>query len=268
MENALIEFDVDVNTEKLRCLLVEPSGEKLAPHPALLLTFGISAIEMFSSSPQDIPTRIFAGAGHRILSFDLQYHGARAEPGIEGLDAMCDSFLAGNDPFVRFANEVKQVINACESRGLISNAGVVACGVSRAGYCAIEAAASDSRLYAVAAIAPVTNWRRLLEFEPAKDDPRRASLALSKHIDALASCSIYLAVGDDDQRVGTDECLTLAEEIAQSRTRRGARGYALEIHVVSDSPGHSLSDRWRADAAHFLVDCVNKRVQGNLRGLR
>lgn len=244
-------FAVKTSEGSLDCLLIEP--DQLAPAPAMLFTFSSTAEDATNVAPHSLPAEAFLNKGHRVLSFDLPFHGKRIGPdGRQSLEGMRDSFLDGSDPFVQFIEDGKAALDECEARNLISAPGVSVCGVSRGGYCALRLAAADVRFHSVAGLAPVVDWRRLTGFEQVKDHPGFASLAMPSWSEPLVGRGVYVVIGNSDIRVGTDlsvaSMLKLYElEAAENRTTS-----RLCLHVVDELPGHSILECWYSDAGNWL----------------
>lgn len=218
---------------------------------ALLLTFSSTRQSAFYEEPQEIPARLFADAGHAVVSFDLPHHGEQVNAFGQGIDGFCAAFCAGVDPFAQFIEQGLAVIDACLAQG-VGQGGIVVCGVSRAAYCALRLAAADHRIRAVAALAPVTDWRRLREFAAVRDQPTVAALALDHWAKPLADRPLYLAIGHHDERVGSDACVRFVLQLMTARQTQPDPPPALQFYLV-DSPGHSLANAWRRAGAEFLL---------------
>ncbi len=251
----ITEIVIETPDGPLTCSLAAPTGPPAAK-PALLLTFGMTRQSALTEDPRHLPAWIFTEAGHYALSFDLPNHGDRLDAFGEGIGGMCAATLAGRDPFARFVSDGRAVIDACQRLGIPGSEHVVACGVSRAAYCALRLAAADRRILAVAGLAPVTDWRALSEFASVKERPEVAALALENWATALAGRAAFLAIGHADGRVGTDSCARLALTILEEEAHRDPAISLLEFHVVL-SEGHSLSDDWRSAGGRFLLQTAS-----------
>ena len=265
-----IDFDVQTSSASLPCTLLtteadaatlssfSPSRHGRAPTwstAPLLLTLGMSRASALGEAPHDIPARQFVAAGGRALSFDLPNHGDRLDAfgsGIEGFAAAC---VAGDDPFVRFVADAQAVLTACVESGLASSDQIVACGVSRAAYCALRLAAADRRVAAVAGLAPVTDWRGLREFAYCAERLEVAALAIDRWAADLAGRPIFLAIGNADGRVGTQHCARLALRLYEEESARQLVASSVECHLVP-SEGHALSADWRAAGGRFLLQTI------------
>ncbi len=225
----------------------------------LLLTFSSTRQASFYEDPYNIPARLFAQAGYAVASFDLPNHGEQINAFGEGIVGMCAAVSAGADPFAQFIEQAQAVIDACLGQG-VGRGGIFACGVSRAGYCALRLAAADPRIDGVAGLAPVVDWRALREFAAVREDPAVAALALDHWAAQLAGRAIFMSIGNHDDRVGSDHCVRLALRLLELEEPRVARPSALQLHVVEDA-GHGLSNEWRTAGAAFLLrHAQNKQV--------
>ncbi len=247
----ITEKTITTPTGALTYMLHTPSAPQRAANPALLLTFSSTRQASFGEPPYDIPARIFAEAGHYVVNFDLPNHGEQINAFGQGIVGMAAAFNAGQDPFEQFIRQGRTVLDVCLDHG-IGAGGVLACGVSRAGYCALRLTADDPRIQGVAGLAPVTDWRRLTEFAAMRQQPTVAALALDHYVDALAQRAVFLAIGNHDERVGTDACVRFALQLFTLERTQGSDASRLQLHVVPDA-GHSLADEWRAAGAKFLL---------------
>jgi len=251
------DFTVDRGTEKLAVRLFSPPDDRLAPQPLLLLNFASDRQTSLTGAAYSTPVQIFLKAGHRVASFDLPAHGDRVDGRGSGIDGMCARFLDGDDPFRQFAEDGRAVIDRLIERGEATANRIVVAGTSRAGYCSLRLAAADRRVAAVAAYAPVTDWRVLREFAAVRDRDEVAGLALEHFVQPLAGRPIYVAIGNHDLRVGTDACTRFVLHLAQAEGSEQGKS-RLQFLIVDDSEGHSLDNRWRERGAQFLVDAFSR----------
>ena len=235
---------------------LHPAQEEAA---ALLLTFSSTRQASFYEEPYDIPARLFAGAGHAVVSFDLPNHGEQTNGFGQGIEGFCAAFCAGQDPFVQFVEQAKAVIDACLAQGL-GRGGIFACGVSRAGYCALRLAAADQRIGGVAGLAPVIDWRNLREFATVREQPAVARLALDHWAEALAGRAIFLAIGNYDERVSSAACVRFGLRLAEIEEARAMAHSRIQLHVVA-AQGHALGVEWRTAGAEFLLAQVQNETK-------
>lgn len=249
------DFLVERGAEKVAVRLFSPPDDRLAPQPLLLLNFATDRQTSLTGASYATPVQAFLKAGHRVASFDLPAHGDRVDARGSGIDGMCARFLDGDDPFQQFVDDGRAVIDRLIERGEATANRIVVAGTSRAGYCSLRLAAADRRVAAVAAYAPVTDWRVLREFAAVRERESVAGLALEHFAQPLAGRPIYVAIGNHDLRVGTDSCTRFVLHLTQSEGNEQGQS-RLQFLIVDDSEGHSLDNRWRERGAQFLLDAI------------
>ena len=124
------EFEVAGQTRRAQ----ECTPPRLAVHPGLLIALGGDRTWPFTS-PDGIwiSAGAFLAAGHRVVSFDLPYHGERADHMGEGLTGMAAAAAAGIDVFDDIRQTGKVLIDFCLVRGLAGRGGIAIEGTSRGG---------------------------------------------------------------------------------------------------------------------------------------
>lgn len=249
----VVDFDVSRPQETLHVRLLDPPEATRAAQPWLLLTFSTDRQTSLTGEPYCGPGYQFLRAGHRVASFDLPAHGDRIDARGKGIDGLRERFLANDDPFVRFCGDGSAVIDELIRRNLAVEGRIAVVGVSRAGYCATRLLAADRRIAGGAALAPVTDWRVLSEFAEVRTRDDVARLALEQFAPALVGRPLYMAMGNRDQRVGTDALLRFGASLCVAEEQARVERSRLKLLVVDDSPGHSLQDRWRDAGGEFLL---------------
>jgi hypothetical protein len=247
------EFTVGSGLDSLVVRMMSPPAGHLSARPMLLLYFSTDRVASLPGGRHGEPGRIFLEAGHRVASFDLPAHGERVDGRGGGIAGLAARVAAGQDPFEEFVADGRAVIDECLRRGMAEAGRIAVAGVSRGGYCALRLAAADRRITAVAALAPVTDWREVSEFAALKDSPAVAALALEGFAEELAGRRVYLAIGNHDGRVGAAACTRLVLALLEVERRRGLDRSGLRFHLVDDSPRHALAAPWREAGVKFLL---------------
>ncbi|MSP14177.1 MAG: hypothetical protein EXR62_14625 [Chloroflexi bacterium] len=253
----MIEFALKAGNHELTCSLMTPPDTKANPNPALLLTFASTRQTALSEAPYDLIVQEFLAAGHSVLTFDLPNHGERIDSYGQSLEGMREAFMAGADPFATFVQDGISAIDAALARGIGTSGRIYTWGESRGAYCAIRLAAADTRVKAVAGIAPVTDWRILREFAAVQDIPQVAALSLENFAPHLSGKSVFLAIGNKDDRVSTGACIRLALKLLEGGSLAHTGSSQVELHVV-ESEGHTIGDAWRAAGAQFLLNLPDR----------
>lgn len=177
--------------------------------------------------------------GWMCVSIDLPFHGKLRESGRPvALEGWADAAAKGED-FVTLNNQrMRSVLDYLIKQRWIDTANIIACGTSRGGYLALQYAAADPRVNAVAAFSPVTNLLKLREFEGL--DPQRLLpvMKLSNHIAELAQKDIWMVIGDQDTRVDTHAALAFMGDLLTEKVRQASKA-KMEINVMHEPKGHT-----------------------------
>jgi pimeloyl-ACP methyl ester carboxylesterase len=248
------EFEIRVGDRTITPRMISPRKERLAAHPLLLLTLCGERETALTVHPYAIAAELFLTQGHRVVSFDLPNHGKRVDKYGEGLAGWRNAFVDGKDPLAMSVEEASAIISWCIQAGLADRAKVVVYGISRAGYLGLRLLASDARVTAAAAIAPVTDWGVVAEFADDRKREYLAALNLSRHVDQLAGKPIFTVIGNADNRVGTLSCSRFFVDLLEANTRQGHGTSGIEFACSTMAQtGHTVDDSWRRMGAEFLL---------------
>lgn len=246
------EFTINSGGEKITVLVRTPA--KLAAKPMLLLSFSAGRKDSVPGGKYGDVTEAFIKQGHRIASIDLPAHGDRVDKKYgSGIKGFANYVADGKDPFDIFVLNAKDMITECLKRGLATKGNIVSCGVSRAGYCALRLTAEDSRISGVAAFAPVTDWGVVSEFESIRKSPNVAKISLERFAAKLVDRKVYVAIGNRDDRVGTDACTRFVLALTEALRKKGEPAAGLRYMLVEDSKGHGLGKSWRVEGIRYLL---------------
>ena len=148
-----------------------------------------------------------AKEGFTVASIDIPCHGKDIRKGeVPGLDCWRSRIeKTEGDLFAPYAKKISDVVSQIIRDKYASPSFIVAIGISRGGYLAIRAAAADSRIQYIVAMAPVTDLQVLEEFKGLPLDKR--GFNLNPWYSALSNKSIFLQIGNSDDRVGTQAAL-------------------------------------------------------------
>lgn len=251
-----VDVSISVGQRTIVARILSPSTNNLATDPLLFLHFATSKETALYEEPYGFATRKFLDAGHRVVSFDLPGHGTRVNAFGEGIRGICNAFMAGEDPFVAFTEDGRALIDYCMAAGLVNQGRIVICGTSRAAYLSMRLMAADSRIAALAAIAPVTDLRTLSEFAAVAERPEVSELNINKCADSLTGRPIHIVIGNHDARVSTASCCRLYLALIAAAERQGLDDSLIDFQVL-DVPGHHSPDDWHIRGAEFLLKVMN-----------
>ncbi|HTI49757.1 MAG TPA: alpha/beta fold hydrolase [Planctomycetaceae bacterium] len=244
-------------------------GDKpAAPGPTLF----VFASEMRTTLTNEDGGRLghlLARKGFLCVSLDLPCHGADVRPGENPSDLRgWRTRLEEGENFVAtFAAKVSQVLDHLIAEKYTDPDSVGVAGTSRGGFIALHCAAVDSRLKYVVAFAPVTHLPALTEFAGTDKSEPVLALSVSRAADKLVGRPIWMVIGNNDVRVGTEHCLTLLQELVK-KSAATVTPVPVELHLVG-TINHRLhaspAPQWKqtyaphAEAAEWYLAQVGKK---------
>ncbi|MBM83733.1 MAG: hypothetical protein CMJ78_24515 [Planctomycetaceae bacterium] len=186
-------------------------------------------------------------AGWLCVSIDLPCHGTRQRKGEpNGLTGWRSRVDKGEDFVKPFNQRLSSVLDHLIENGYSDAKRIAACGTSRGGFLAVHFAAADTRVACVAAFAPVTKLAKLREFKGAENNALTKQLSLINYAGKLAKRSVWIVIGDQDQRVSTDSAIALARRLTTSKC-------AVELHVMPEPRGHTTPKGAAGMAARWIM---------------
>jgi pimeloyl-ACP methyl ester carboxylesterase len=200
--------------------------------------------------------------GYLLVSIDLPCHGKEhraAEPaGLTGWRHRCEQ----GDDFVADSNKrLARVLDHLIAAGHTDATKVAACGTSRGGYLALHFGAHDPRVKCVAAFAPVTELAALREFQGAEKNALVQSLTLNRQAEKLAGRAVWIIIGDQDERVGTDHAIDLARRVTRASLAKKLPS-RVDLHVVAEPRGHTTP----AGAPELSASWIRRQIEAELPG--
>lgn len=232
-------------------------GEKgAAPAPTLFVL--ASEIEVTLVGPDfNKVGRFLAPQGWLSVALDVSCHGQDSKPGEPtGLAGWRARMEKGDNFTVSLARQVSEVLDHLIAEGYTDKSRVALCGTSRGGFMALHCAALEPRFRAVAAFAPVTDLLKVSEFSGLEKNDLANSLKLVHLADKLAGRSIWICIGNNDERVSTDECIAFTRAVTKSAISRKLPA-EIEIHVMP-SIGHSIHKTAHDEAAAWFQKRINE----------
>ncbi|HYF35992.1 MAG TPA: alpha/beta fold hydrolase [Prosthecobacter sp.] len=153
-------------------------------------------------------------------------------------------------PYVRNCIDV---LNHLIAEGITDPQRVAVQGVSRGGFCALHFAARESRIKAVIGISPVTNPLALKEFAGVTSE-QVAPISLDHVLEPLAGRTVWISIGNSDDRVSTDDCIAFTRRLVATTRKLQPQLNLFPVHLhVGMSAGHRSTDDAYASAAEFLL---------------
>lgn len=191
--------------------------------------------------------------GWACVTIDLPCHGKQA---IEGEPAGLSGWshrLAKNEDVVAECNDrLSKVLKHLIQTGVTDPEHIAACGTSRGGFLAIHFAAHDKRVKCVAAFAPVTEPAVVNEFVANADHPLVKQVSLENQADRLAGRPVWVVIGDQDERVGTDRAIAFKQSVTAASQMKKLDD-RIELHVMPEPRGHTTPKGSAECAAAWIL---------------
>lgn len=231
-------------------------GERPAKPAATLFVVALDVDRTLTDPSFNRVGMILGGQGYLCVALDAPCHGKDNREKLDNaLAGWRERITRGEDLVGDFTSRCSEVLDHLVRDGYTDPSRVAVAGTSRGGFLALHWAASESRVGAVAAFAPVTDLAALSEFNGAAGDARVTALSLAADTsDAprkLAGRPVWVWIGADDDRVGTGHAIAFARGVARASKAQG-KAAAVELHVMP-SPGHSVGPAAHPAAATWIA---------------
>lgn len=208
------------------------------PAPILFILSGDQA-ETLSSKYFRQAGQYLAEEGVVCVSVDLPCHGKDARPdekGLTGWRKRCDK---GQDFVAEVTGRLRAVLDHLIKEGIADPDRIAASGTSRGGFIATHFSMTDVRVKHVLAFAPLADLAMLTEFKGAEALPLVQKLSLEQNAASLGGRSLWLVIGDRDDRVSTESVVRFAR--AATQTTLGTKCPAsVDLHVIAEPRGHTV----------------------------
>jgi dienelactone hydrolase len=227
------------------------------PSPTLILLSGLIP-DSFTKANFLRAGEILGPGGYLCVSIELPCHGSQAKKGCSNLVGWGKRAAEGDDFVAEFNARMKKVIDHLIEQKMTDPDKIVATGTSRGGFLALRYAAFDKRVKATVAYAPVTDLRKLKEFEVAKDVKSVDAMSIEVFVPELVGRPVLIFIGDRDDRVGTDSAIAFARKLSEAAQKADVPSQ-VEIHVMSEPRGHSLPAGVENFAAEWIVKALQEK---------
>jgi pimeloyl-ACP methyl ester carboxylesterase len=227
------------------------------PAPTLLVC-ALDAETTLTKDPYAHTGKVLQPLGWNVIAVDLPCHGTDQR---EGEPAQLEGWRyrveRGENIVSDWQRRVNEVIAHLIETGIAEPDRFIADGTSRGGYMACQAAAGNPAIRAVAAYSPVTDLRGLCEFDGMENDALTEQLSLVHAADALADRPLWIMIGSQDTRVGTDHAIAFARSVVAIADERKQDG-KVTLHVMP-TKGHSSTNEWHDDAVAWMLSTLQRK---------
>src|SRR5262249_50097737 len=197
--------------------------------------------------------------GFVLVSLDMPSHGQDYRPGEAkgGLQGWRERLTAGEDVVADLMPKVSAVLDFLIANGTTDPNRIAVSGNSRGGFMALHYAARDSRVKWAVALSPVTDLLVLQEFNGMPENALTRSLLLARVSPHLTRLPIWMSIGNNDGRVGTDLAIAFSRRIVEEALAQG-KVPKVELHIYA-TPGHSSIPAQHDSAADWLIAQMDKK---------
>lgn len=224
--------------------LISPSGTSIYyTGPSLeegklpaLFYFALSGPESLGLDPYNQPVVALSESAIRVYSITLPFHG----PGFENKQAMgrwAQEIEQGHNLIALFIQQVSEVVSFLIASDYIDPEHLAVAGLSRGGFMATHLAAADPRFRFLLGFAPATDISMLSEFKNISHHSFLHALDLAQLIPQLVHTSIRFYIGNRDELVGTQSCVSFLLNLTEAAYLNGIRSPPIEL-IMTPSIGH------------------------------
>jgi dienelactone hydrolase len=229
-------------------------GEKpKSPAPTILLIALDLDTTLTNPSYAKIGTTLMS-QGYVVVALDAPKHGKErggADKSSDPLATWRTRMEAGEDIVGDFTAKCRGVFDYMIEQGYTDQKRIAVAGTSRGGFLAVHLAAVDPRVRCVVAFAPVTDLLALSEFHGMADESKVKSLALENIAEKVAGRPMWVCIGNNDERVGTDRAIAFTRSVVHAAVKE-KKPPSVELHVMT-SVGHSVHPTAHDEAAAWVA---------------
>jgi dienelactone hydrolase len=194
-----------------------------------------------------------AKEGYLCASVDLPCHGPEVRDGEPaGIAGWRVRIEMGEDLVAEATARFRAALDELIDLKLADPERIAACGTSRGGFMAVHFAASDPRIKAAAAFAPLTDLMVIDEFKTLEKRDLADRLSLKAQSEKLAGRAVWLIIGDRDARVSTDESIAFCRAVTSASLKQ-QKPALVDLHVVSEPQGHTTPKGADQEAAVWIA---------------
>lgn len=249
-ESELVRGQTDAGT-RYAALPIHAGG----PTPTVLL-FAMSAVQSLTIESFNRTGVQLHARGWNVISIDMPCHGDDQRPGEPAeMLGWVARIAAGENIVAAFKQNVNDVVAHLIRGGVIDAKRLAASGTSRGGFMSFHAAAGSPSIRAVAALAPVADFREVSEYAGILDSRVLQSITLHSEAESLVDRWAWITIGNNDDRVGAANVVQFVNALTAANLKcRSKAGVTLRL---LPTPGHTSYPEWHDDAADWISRAVD-----------
>jgi len=225
-------------------------GEKpTSPAPTLIVIGNELEYSLTNNEINEVG-KLLESCGVKCFAIDVPCHGAdQREQEPEGLKGWRSRLENEENMVLDFKQRISEVLNFLIQQGYSDSGKIGLAGTSRGGFLALHFMAAEPRVRCAVAFAPVTELTVLEEFHGLELHPLTRSLDLIHQSVKLAGKPMWMCIGNNDWRVGTDRLMKFTHSVS-SLVSKGIIA-PVELHVMP-TDGHYTHTSAHSEAAAWL----------------
>ncbi len=209
--------------------------------------------------------------GVDVIACDIPFHPEGITSYDTALEKLREAARSGQKVITPFAQKVAQALVEMEKKGLISLSQLALAGLSRGAFCAAHTLSALSKKHQgislpVALLAPLMSLLPQKESLEEPDSIERELFPLQPPIPSL-----FLSIGNDDKRVGTDLSFSFFQRFMteakndlmrgeSAKLRSASVDATLHVHPSIGFQGHGTPDAVFELAAHWIQSKLQPRI--------
>lgn len=203
--------------------------------------FALTAEESLNTHPYNTPVALLEGEQMRLFSVTLPSH-EKGSYESTAIKKWSEEIAQGNYILEEFIDNVALAIEWLIISDIVDEKHLALGGLSRGGFIATHLAGKVKQARYLLCFAPLTNLNDIEEFKAHEADLRFQSRmeklnlnSVLEHLTHLHFLRFY--IGNNDTRVGTDNCYHLIRKITEKGFEKKARHFNVELNITQ-SIGH------------------------------
>lgn len=208
-------------------------GEKPAAPAPTLFMFAADMNGTLAYEDNNTIATLLAPKGFLCVSLDVPCHGRDVLSGENAADLGSWKLRIekGIPLMAEVARKTSRVLDYLIAEKYADPQRLAVSGTSRGGFTAFHCAAAEPRFKYVIGFAPVTHLPTLREFEGTSQNPAVLAYSAIHLADKLSDRSVWIAIGNHDVRVGTDDCIAFYQALIKAAESK-RQPVPAELHLL------------------------------------
>lgn len=213
--------------------------------------FALSGPDSLQLDPYNQPVQFLQGQMIRIFSMTLPGHENQL-PATNAMNLWAEDLSQGKNCVADFLDAAQQAVDFAVREKFAHPEKMAIGGLSRGGFIAAHLAALDPRFRILLGFAPLTRLSKIKEFSHQQNHELTDRLDLLHLAEKLSDRHVRLYIGNEDTRVGTNECYEFAMALVRHKKTRSA---PVELFITPSigQKGHGTSPEIFQEGAKWIL---------------